>query len=143
MTYRELSAQALAERDYDSFLSELEQSLTNGRRDPNEVVRDTLGEIYFGRPYALGAYPDGYGYYAIAPGRAYGAVRIVDAPPDAQVFVDGYYAGVVDDYDGVFQHLNLEAGAHHIEIETAGYQPFAFDVRVDPGRTITYHARIY
>ena len=52
MTYRELSAQALAERDYDSFLSELEQSLTNGRRDPNEVVRDTLGEIYFGRPYA-------------------------------------------------------------------------------------------
>src|SRR5678815_1646995 len=52
MTYRELSAQALAERDYDSFLSELEQSLTNGRRDPNEVVRDTLGEIFFGRPYA-------------------------------------------------------------------------------------------
>ena len=51
MTYRELSAQALAERDYDAFLSELEQSLTNGHRDPNEVVRDTLSEIYFGRSY--------------------------------------------------------------------------------------------
>ena len=99
--------------------------------------------LYFGRPYAIDGDPNGYGYYAIAPGLAYGAVRIVDAPRDAQVFVDGYYAGVVDDYDGVFQHLNLEAGAHHIEIEAEGYSPFAFDVRIDPGRTVTYHARIF
>ena len=48
MTYRQLSAQALAERDYDSFLTELEKSLTNGRTDPNDVVRETLFQIYFG-----------------------------------------------------------------------------------------------
>ena len=48
MTYRELSAQALAEEDYDGFLTELQKSLTDGRRDPNEVVRDTLFEIYYG-----------------------------------------------------------------------------------------------
>jgi len=48
MTYRLLSAQALAEQDYDSFLSELEKSLTDGRTDPNEVVRDTLFQIYYG-----------------------------------------------------------------------------------------------
>jgi hypothetical protein len=104
--------------------------------------------FYFGRPYSVYGYPaygypsTGYGYYAIDPGRAYayGSVRIVDAPPDAQVFVDGYYAGVVDDYDGVFQHLNLEAGSHHIEIEEQGYPPIAFDVRVEPGQTITYRA---
>jgi acetyltransferase-like isoleucine patch superfamily enzyme len=55
MTYRELSAQALAEEDYDSFLNELEKSLTDGKRDPNEVVRDTLFDIYFGvaRPEKL------------------------------------------------------------------------------------------
>jgi acetyltransferase-like isoleucine patch superfamily enzyme len=47
MTYRALSAQALAEEDYVAFLSELEKSLTDGRRDPNEVVRDTLFEIYY------------------------------------------------------------------------------------------------
>jgi hypothetical protein len=104
--------------------------------------------FYFGRPYSVYNYPAydypsaGYGYYSLAPGRAYGAVRIVDAPPDAQVFVDGYYAGVVDDYDGVFQHLNLEAGPHHIEIEEQGYPPIAFDVRVEPGRTITYRANL-
>ena len=48
MTYRELSAQALAEQDYDAFLTELHRSLTDGKKDPNEVVRDTLFEIYFG-----------------------------------------------------------------------------------------------
>ena len=48
MTYRQLSAQALAEQDYDSFLAELQKSLTNGRSDPNDAVRETLFEIYFG-----------------------------------------------------------------------------------------------
>ena len=48
MTYRQLSAQALAEHDYDGFLTELERELTNGSADPNEVVRDTLFQIYFG-----------------------------------------------------------------------------------------------
>ncbi len=48
MTYRDLSAQALAEQDYESFLTELENSLTDGRRDPNDVVRDTLFQMYFG-----------------------------------------------------------------------------------------------
>jgi len=104
--------------------------------------------LYFGQPYSsygYSVYSDpraAYGYYAIVPGRAYGAVRIVDAPRDAQVFVDGYYAGVVDDYDGVFQHLNLEVGPHHIEIEAAGYPLIAFDVNVQPGQTITYRANL-
>jgi hypothetical protein len=101
--------------------------------------------LYFGRPYSTYGYPaypyaPGYGYYSVIPGRAYGALRIVDAPRDAQVFVDGYYAGVVDDYDSAFQHLNLEVGPHHIEIEAVGYPRVAFDVRIDPGRTVTYSA---
>lgn len=98
--------------------------------------------LYFGRPYPYSSARAVYGYYAVDPGRGYGAVRIVDAPRDAHVFVDGYYAGVVDDYDGVFQRLNLEAGSHHIEIEAEGYPLIAFDVRVWPGRTITYRANI-
>ncbi len=48
MTYRQLAAQALAEQDYESFLVELENSLTDGRRDPNDVVRDTLSQIFLG-----------------------------------------------------------------------------------------------
>ena len=69
-------------------------------------------------------------------------MRITDAPPDAQVFVDGYYMGIVDDFDGLTQHLNLTAGPHQIEIRAAGYQPIAFNVNVQPGRTITYRAPI-
>lgn len=48
MTYRALAAQALAEDDYDAFLTELQKSLTDGKRDPNEIVRDTLFDIYYG-----------------------------------------------------------------------------------------------
>lgn len=48
MTYRALAAQALAEQDYDAFLTELQKSLTDGKKDPNEVVRDTLFQIYYG-----------------------------------------------------------------------------------------------
>jgi hypothetical protein len=47
---------------------------------------------------------------------------------------------VVDDYDGVFQHLNLEAGAHRVELEVPGYQRLAFDVSIRPGETVTYRA---
>lgn len=98
--------------------------------------------LYFGRPYGR-SYYDGanYGYYAVQPGFAYGSLRIIDAPRDAQVFVDGYYAGVVDDYDGIFQHLNLEPGPHHIEIEIDPDAPLIeFDVRIVPGDTVTYRA---
>ena len=96
--------------------------------------------LYFGRPYVpYGAYgPAGaYGYYSVVPGRTYGSVRIADAPQDAEVYVDGYYAGLVGDYNG---NVNLEAGPHHIEITVPGDAPIAFDVRVEPGQSITYRA---
>ena len=102
--------------------------------------------LYFGSPIPVHGYPvyraphGAYGYYPIVPGYAFGALRVVDAPRDAQVLVDGHYAGVVDDYDGVFQHLNLAAGSHHIEIESENYPPIAFDVLIQPGQTITYRA---
>jgi acetyltransferase-like isoleucine patch superfamily enzyme len=48
MAYRELAAQAAAEADYNEFLTELFDALTDGRRDPNDVVRDTLAQLYFG-----------------------------------------------------------------------------------------------
>lgn len=105
---------------------------------------------YYGYPYG---YPFGYydfgfaygypygGYPGYYPGySAYGGVRIQGAPRNAQVFADGYYAGVVDDFDGTFQHLNLEPGPHRIEIRTGNAQPIAFDVNVRPGETVTYRA---
>jgi acetyltransferase-like isoleucine patch superfamily enzyme len=47
MTYRLLTAEAIAEKDYEGFLSELQTALTDGRQDPNDVVLETLLNIYF------------------------------------------------------------------------------------------------
>lgn len=101
----------------------------------------SLGEFYGSNGYyPYGATPRAY--YDPIPGRPYGGLRITDMPRDAQVFADGYYVGIVNDFDGVFQHLNLEAGPHHIEILLpGGYDPpVAFDVYIEPGRTTTYRA---
>jgi acetyltransferase-like isoleucine patch superfamily enzyme len=48
MSYRELRARPQAEADFDEFLDQLRRALTDGQRDPNDVVRDTLYEIYYG-----------------------------------------------------------------------------------------------
>jgi len=101
---------------------------------------------YYSRPYGYYGYPYGYGYgypaaYGYGYGDAYGGVRIQGAPPDAEVLADGYYVGIVDDFDGAFQRLELTPGAHSIEIRAPGMPPIAFDVNIQPGRTVTFHAR--
>ena len=82
-------------------------------------------------PGYVTAGPGGYGY-------GYGSVRLQVKPREAAVSVDGYYVGTVNDFDGVFQHLDLEAGPHRIDIYAPGYEALTFDVRIDSSRTITY-----
>lgn len=48
MVYRDLKARPAAQNDFDAFLEELQVALTDGKRDPNEVVQETLCQIYFG-----------------------------------------------------------------------------------------------
>jgi len=93
-------------------------------------------------PYSYGPYRYATPpvYVTAAPSYSYGGVRIKDAPGDAQVFVDGYYVGRVDDFDGSFQHVNLQSGPHRVELRAPGLAPVTFDVNVTPGQTITYHA---
>jgi hypothetical protein len=81
---------------------------------------------------------DNYGSYYGNYGYPTGELRIQVRPRDAQVFVDGYYAGTVDDFDGTFQSLRLEEGDYQIEIVLPGYEPLGFDVRIYPGEKVTY-----
>ena len=53
--------------------------------------------------------PYPYGGYRIEPESD---LRFKVTPKEAAVYVDGYYAGVVDDYDGVFQRLHVTPGQH-------------------------------
>ncbi len=88
----------------------------------------------YGYPYYRGGY---YGYY----GGSYsytGSVRLKVKPRDAEVLVDGYYVGTVDDFDGTFQSLKLEPGPASIEIRAPGFEALRLDVRVLAGRKITY-----
>jgi hypothetical protein len=85
------------------------------------------GDAGYYRPYGYGA---GSNYE--------GSLRLRVEPRDASVLVDGYYVGTVDDFDGVFQRLYVEAGPHRIELRAPGYEPLTFDVRPDPGRVATY-----
>lgn len=71
-----------------------------------------------------------------------GALRLKIKPRGASVYVDGYYSGVVDDFDGIFQKLHIDAGAHRIEIRAPGYETLAFDVRIEADRTTTYHGEL-
>ena len=112
------------------------------------------GYPYYAYPYYGYGYPYGYpyagygygvppaSYVSMQPGVAYGGVRIEGAPKDAQVFADGYFVGIVEDFDGPVRHLNLQAGAHEIEIRPAGARPVAFDVNVQPGQTMSVHADV-
>ena len=65
-------------------------------------------------------------------------IRIDVEPDDAQVYVDRYYAGVVDDFDGIFQHLTLRAGPHLLEIRKTGFTTLVAELNLSPGQSITY-----
>ena len=109
------------------------------------------GGYYRPYPYAYGypypyshvyRYPAPYPYvspvYGVPGYVPYGGLRLDVTPRHAAVLVDGYYAGVIDDFDGKFERAPLAAGPHRIDIETPGYETLAFDVNVLPGQTIRY-----
>jgi PEGA domain-containing protein len=92
----------------------------------------------YGYPgYSVGAVPYGYGYGGYS-GQPYGGLRIDLPQRDAEVYVDGYFVGTVDNFDGSAQQANLAAGPHQIEIRAPEFETIHFDVNIEPGRTITY-----
>ncbi len=67
-----------------------------------------------------------------------GSLRLKINPKQAQIFVDGYFVGIVDSYDGAFQKLGIDGGGHKIELKADGYEPLEFEVLITPGETVTY-----
>jgi hypothetical protein len=78
-------------------------------------------------------YPYPYRYYAIDNLRS--AVRVEVSPKDAQVYVDGYYAGIVDDFDGTFQRLRATPGQHEIVVRRDGFHSLRENVYLTPDST--------
>ena len=67
--------------------------------------------------------------YAV-PALAKGGLRLETEPGSAQVFVDGYYVGIVDDFGLRGKVLELTVGSHHVELRAPGYGVLSFDVNI-------------
>jgi hypothetical protein len=79
---------------------------------------------FYYSPYYGGFYGH-YPYYPYAWRHYYddtGSARIQVTPRNAEVFVDGYFVGTVDDFDGVLQRLHVPAGEHELTIYLDGYR---------------------
>jgi hypothetical protein len=99
-------------------------------------------DYYYGYGYAPYYGGGGYGQYYSESDYDTGGLKIKVKPRDAQVYVDGYFSGIVDDYDGVFQRLKLRSGGHRVEIRAERLQPAIFDVLIVAGETVTYRAEL-
>ena len=95
-----------------------------------------------------GGWYSGYGWY---PGHFYGppypyqyryygyyvsSARLHVRPKHAEVFIDGYFVGTVDQFDGWSQRLDVEPGEHELEIFLAGHRTYREKVLFRPGATI-------
>lgn len=96
--------------------------------------------------YAPGYYPSigvGYGFYPFSVGFSLhggpkdprGAVRFQVHPKQSEVYVDGYYAGIVDD----FGKLRLDPGPHEITLYLEGYRVFTETVYSSTGSSVRLH----
>ena len=66
-----------------------------------------------------------------------GAVRIRSNAENASVYVDGVRVGIVDDFNGLSDHLELEKGRHTIELRADGFESASIEVNVKAGQTQT------
>jgi hypothetical protein len=136
------------------------QPRDGGGRPSGGVSRPAGGGVVTGRPYYgtrgsyvfVGGYfyDPFYGPYPWWPRSAYGwgyspvfdyraEVRIQATPREAAVYVDGFYAGIVDDFDGTFQRLPLAPGGHRIEIFLEGYRTVRKSLYLQPSSSMKLH----
>jgi hypothetical protein len=63
------------------------------------------------------------------------AIRFEITPKQAEVFADGNFAGIVDEFDGVFQRLYLPSGQHEITIYRDGFRTVHQTVYLTPNQS--------
>jgi hypothetical protein len=79
-------------------------------------------QVGYPRPYP-------YGYRFAEPESD---LQFAVRPKEATVYVDGYFAGVVDDFDGVFQRLHVTPGEHEITLYLQGYRSIQRKLYLSP-----------
>ena len=98
------------------------------------------GYSWYGYPYFYAGWGWPYGpypYYA-AYGGVYNAgasLRLDVTPKDAEVYIDGYLAGTVDNFDGTFQRLHVLPGAHELALYRDGFKTAHQSLQLTSGST--------
>lgn len=105
------------------------------RRSPHLVFLGLVGAAIF-VPAAVQAqfrYPPIYAPYRyLAPESD---LRFNVKPKEAEVYVDGYFAGQVEDFNGAFQRLHVAPGQHDITVFMAGYRSLKQKLYLSPNST--------
>ena len=81
-----------------------------------------------------------YPYYPAFESRA--VLRVLATPTTAGVYVDGFYAGIVDDFNGFFEGLPLTPGGHEVVLYLPGYQTSHQRLYMAPGTTFKLRATL-
>lgn len=82
-------------------------------------------------PYHWQRFPPYYGRYDDSA-----SARIQVTPRDTQVYLDGYFVGTVDDFDGYWQRLHTTPGEHELVLYLEGYRTFRQKVLFRPHTTL-------
>jgi len=60
------------------------------------------------------------------------SLQLQVTPRETEIFVDGYLAGRVDDFDGRFQRLHVQAGEHELTLYLDGHRKVTQTIQVRP-----------
>jgi hypothetical protein len=118
----------------DQFLAGPDTYATPPDRVPRHRHRRGFSIGYGYAPYSFAA-PEPRDAMEMLPN---GYLHLQLQPGNAQVYVDGFYMGSVDDFRRIIPGRALEAGAHRVEMRAPGYQTTAFDVLIPSNETIAY-----
>jgi hypothetical protein len=113
------------------------------------------GYSYSYNPYfylGFGHYPYYYGSYGYYGGpyrydhyyssERWGSLDLDIRPEKAQVYVNGQYVGVADNYDGFPEFLWLKEGTYNIVFYLEGYETLTRKVTVLPGIDLDFQDRL-
>jgi len=73
---------------------------------------------------------------------AMGRLILDIAPATAQIFVDGYYVGVPEDFSAGGGGGLFEAGPHHIDVSADQHEPVAVELMISGTHPVTYRASL-
>jgi hypothetical protein len=104
---------------YHQYMAPAETSMA-------ETYRQSMAETYLRRQREA------------AREAARGALVLEGVPDNAQVFVDGHYVGLAEEFGPGRRALSLDAGAHRIELRAPGYETATFSVRIEPSGIVRY-----